>query len=164
MRPVLRRMTILGAIAVAGCGGSDEQAADTQTTTTPPPTTAAPASQTTPKSGPDRGRPQVVAKEKRRLERAGLEPKESGIAGVPGAQAGLETPLKGGGGLTVIKFDDAAAAEKKADEFRPLAKKYPDYFRVEVRGTTVYLGVAEQPQKLSKDGFSDAVKAATATG
>ena len=165
MRPVLRRISILGLIVIAGCGGSDEQSAEAPTTV-PAGTNATPAAQqTTPEQeGRDVGDPQTVAEEKRGLEREGLEPEESGIAGVPGAQAGLEAPLKGGGGLTVIAYDDVAAAEKKADEFRPLAEKYPDYFRVEVRGTTVYLGVAEQPEKLSKSGFSDAVRAATAGG
>ena len=106
--------------------------------------------------------PEPVQAEKRGLERAGLKPKDSGVAGIDGAQGALELPIEGGGGLTVIAFESRQAAEQHAEQYEELADKYPDYFRLEIRGTTLYLGVAEQPEKLTKTGFADAVEAASA--
>ena len=163
-----RRLVLLAALAAAGCGGSGDDGPSAQTVTQEPPAQTAPASSTeaapATEREPARERtPKSVAPEKRGLERKGFEVEDSGTAGIGGAQGALELPLEGGGSLTVIAFETRRAAERHAAEYRPLAEKYPEYFRLEIRGTTLYLGVAEQPEKLIRTGFADAVEAATSS-
>ena len=166
MPAVPRRLILLALLAAAagGCGDDDDTKKTAQTATQPAPppaqTTTGRAEATSQPETPAKTTPEAVAPKKRALEREGNEVRNSGVAGVRGAQGALELPLEGGGGLTVIAFDTADQAERHAAQYRELAEKYPDYFRVEVRGTTLYLGVAEQPEKLSKTGFADAVEAA----
>jgi hypothetical protein len=103
-----------------------------------------------------------AADKRRRLERAGYDDViASGTAQVnPPPKAALEFPLEGGGGVTVFVYDSADDARALAAEWEQRARRYPDYFRVVVRGTTTYLGVAEQPEKLDAGEFDAAVDAA----
>ena len=150
------------AVFAIGCGDSDDEAPDPQApasappaqTTTGPPSTAAPA--------PAKPKPEKLAPAKRRLKDAGFdEIIDTGIEGVePPPEAALEFPLDGGGQMTVFAYASPEQAKEKAAEFEPMARRYPDYFRVVVKGSTTYLGVAEQPDTLDGAAFDKAVDAA----
>jgi hypothetical protein len=76
---------------------------------------------------------------------------------MPPALAALELPLQGGGQITVYAYRRAVDAAEKAAEFRPYARRYPDNFRVVVKGTTVYLGTADPPETVDEAAFGEAV-------
>ena len=156
---------LAAAALVAGCG-SDEETAGTgteppATRTAAAPATAGTTTDTIGEAPSGTGRVAATAPKRRRLREEGFDVSQSRVSGGgPDLEAALELPLDGGGAMTVFAYGTRAGAEKKADEFRPTAKKYPDYFRVVVRGTTVYLGVAEDPEKLSRRSFDRAVAVA----
>ena len=153
--------TLAAAALVAGCGDDGEEA-ETQATApqAPPPATTQPQ-RTTPERERQAAEPDTADK-RRRLEQAGYDDViASGTARVePPPKAALEFPLEGGGGVTVFVYDSADDARAVAKQFESNARRYPDYFRVVVKGTTTYLGVAEQPEKLDVDEFDAAVAAA----
>jgi hypothetical protein len=85
----------------------------------------------------------------------------SGTAGVkPQPEAGLEFDLEGGGRVSVFVYASPADARTKGAEFEKYVRRYPEYWRVAVRGATTYVGIAEQPEKLDRKAFDKAVDAA----
>lgn len=162
---MLRPATALvaAALLVAGCGDSEDGTTDTQATApqAPPPTTTQPPARTTPEREQQAAAPEP-AKKKRRLEQAGYdEVIASGTAGVePAPEAGLEFDLDGGGRVSVFVYASPADARTKGEEFDKYVRRYPEYFRVAVRGATTYVGMAEQPEKLDRAEFDEAVAAA----
>jgi hypothetical protein len=154
------------AVSVTACG-DDENAGDSPSAQTapanpsPPPETTAPAPP--PPAGGASGRkaPASVAPKRQRLERAGYRVIVSGVEGVEPRPAGaLEFPLKGGGQVTVFAYTSPTDAKAKAAEFQRLARRYPDFYGVVVKGTTTYVGSAEEPDRLDRAGFAKAVAAA----
>lgn len=158
------RLIIIALLAaLAGCGSDSGSSASPAATTAAPATTTPPTAATTaaPTGLTGKGRVRVTAPQKKRLAANGYKVRQSGIeGGGEGLRAGLEAPLPHGGGLTVFAFKTHAQAEAKAARFKPLARKYPRNFQVKVRGTTLYLGVAEGSEHLSPAEFQRAVAAA----
>jgi hypothetical protein len=164
LSPRLPCFAVAATLLAAGCGDSDDGGgggATQATPPTPPATTTSTPTPTTPERERRAADPDTAAK-KKRLERAGFEDVEaSGVEGVePQPEAGLEFPLDGGGQVSIFVYASAADARAKADEFEKLARRYPAYFRVAVRGSTTYVGAAEQPEKLDRAAFDKAVEAA----
>ena len=137
---------------LAGGCGDDETRAGAETSTATTPRTSTQADQQGQRQSPE------AAKHKRRLERSGFdEVIESRTAGVPGLQGAVEMPFEGGGGLTIYLYGSEEEAEAKAAEFRPMARKYPEYAQVVRHGPRVYLGIAESPDTLDVPAFERAV-------
>ena len=153
--------SLAAAVLAAGCGGDDEDARTQATAPQASPPAATQPQRTTPEREQQAAEPDTADK-RRQLERAGYDDViASGTAGVePPAKAALEFPLEGGGGVTVFVYDSAEDARALAAQFESRARRYPDYFRVVVKGATTYLGVAEEPDKLDVDEFDAAVEAA----
>jgi hypothetical protein len=142
------------AVVAAGCGGSDDDAQPPQAAAS----TQTQATATTPTPPPTRKTSPAVAPKKKRLEKAGYDVIVSGVQGVdPPPQGALELPLDKGGQITVYAYASAADAKEKAAEFEPLARKYPAFYAVEVEGSTTYVGSADEPERLDRKGFDEAV-------
>jgi hypothetical protein len=149
----------VAALIATGCGDSDDEP-DTQ-----PVAPQAPPASTTTSTTPEReqraAEPETAAK-RERLEQAGFDDVvASGVEGVePQPRSALEFPLDGGGQVTVFVYASPDDARTKAAEFEKLARRYPDFFRAVVRGSTAYVGVAEEPDRLDRAAFDKAVDAA----
>ena len=140
------------ALLVAGCGGSGGEVSEPAPAPAPAPAASRPA------PAPSAVAPSAVAPKQRRLKRAGYDATASGVEGVePQPAAALEFALDRGGQVTVYAYRSPADARTKAREFRALARRYPAYYRVAVRGSTTYVGSADEPEKLDVKGFDDAV-------
>ena len=160
MRAVPRRLLLIALLVTAGCGGGETPSAQT---ITDPATAPREQPEATGNPQPPKTTPDEVAPQKRALEEDGYNVRDSAVAGIPGAKGALELPLKNGGELTIIRFGTKTQAEKHAAQYRDIAKQFPDYFRMEIRGTTLYLGSADQPGKLARPDFAAAVDAAAAS-
>ena len=149
----------LSALALTACG--DDEAERNAGPGTPAPAPAPATTPATTRADPPEPNAEAVAPQRRELEAAGFEVQQSSVDGVsPAPRAALEFPLESGGGVTVFAYGSPADAERKADEFRSLARRFPRNFRVAVEGATAYVGVAEQPERLDPAEFDRAVQAA----
>ena len=157
----------LALLAGPGCGSSgddDEGGGPTQSRQRAAPVTpAGDRQQATPPQQRGRRPPAAVAPARKRLEKAGFHVIVSSVDGVRPRPAGaLELPLDRGGQVTIFAYSDPADAKAKAAEFATLARRYPAFYRVTVKGATAYVGSAEQPERLDRAGFEKVVREADA--